>query len=75
MPSSAQVPAQLSWAELALILFPPARPPARRPVRTSSEIAANEQNLLSNICRSTLVELKTGLELLKIVPGSSRVYL
>jgi hypothetical protein len=29
LPSSAQDPAQLSWAELALILFPPARPPTR----------------------------------------------
>ena len=62
LPSSALVPTQLSWAELALILFPPARPPTRPPTRTSSEIAGNQQNLLSNICRSTLVELKTSLE-------------
>ena len=51
LPSSSQAPAQLSWAELALILFPPApaRPPAHPAghpaVRTSSEIAGNEQNL------------------------------
>ena len=59
----AQPQSQLSWAELALILFPPA--PGRPPVRTSSEIAGNERNLLSSICRSTLVELKFGFEKLK----------
>ena len=31
LPSSAQAPAKFSWAELALILFPPA--PARQPAR------------------------------------------
>ena len=58
LPSSAQAPAQLSWAELALILFPPApaRPHGRPPVRTSSEIMGNQLNLISNNCRSTPVE-------------------
>jgi hypothetical protein len=42
LPSSAQDLAQLSWAELALILF-------LQPARNSSEIAANEQNLSANV--------------------------
>jgi hypothetical protein len=35
LPSSAQAPAKFSWAELALILFPPApgRPPGRPAAR------------------------------------------
>ena len=65
--SSAPAPAQLSWAELALILFPPApaRPPGRPPGRTSSEIIGNQQNLLSNNCRSTPVEHETILKMWK----------
>ena len=61
LPSSAQAPAQLSWAELVLILFPPApaRPPGWPPGRTSSEIIGNQQNLLSNNCSSTPVEHET----------------
>jgi hypothetical protein len=55
LPSSAQAPAQLSWAELVVLLLYPA--PARP--QYSSEKAGNKQNLLSNICRSTLGELKT----------------
>ena len=47
---------QLSWAESTLMLINPA---TRPPVRTISEKAGNEQNLLFNICRSTLAELKT----------------
>ena len=43
LPSSAQAPAQLIWAELALILFPSA--PGRQYVQNSSEIGGNEQNL------------------------------
>ena len=68
MESSAQAPAQLSWAELALILFPPApaRPPGRPPVRTSSEINGNQLNLISNNCRSTPVEHETILFFLKM---------
>jgi hypothetical protein len=63
-----------SWAELALFLISPTTYPALPPphilrnhhhiscaatTRASSEIAGNDQNLLTNICRSTLVKLKT----------------
>ena len=44
LPSSAQAQAQLSWAELVLILLYPA--PGRPPTWNSSEIAGNKQNLL-----------------------------
>jgi hypothetical protein len=43
-----------SWAELALFLIS-----CTATTRASSEIAENDQNLLTNICRSTLVKLKT----------------
>ena len=36
------------------------------PIRNSSEIAAKEQNLLPKSCRSTLLELKTIKQILKI---------
>jgi hypothetical protein len=53
LPSSAQAPVQLYWAELVLILKYPAS------ARTSSEIAGNQQNMLCNICRTSPVESKT----------------
>ena len=54
-------------AELALFSINPAThhqppTPTHPPTRNISEIAGNEQNLLSNIGRSTLVELKTLLK-------------
>ena len=56
----AQPQFQLSWAELALFLIPPAaRPAGHPPGRSSSELAGNQHNLLCNIGRSTQVELKT----------------
>jgi hypothetical protein len=63
-----------SWAELALFLISPTTYPAPPPLhilrhhhhiscatttRASSEIDGNDQHLLTNICRSTLVKLKT----------------
>ena len=66
----AQPQFQLSWAELALVLIPPAARPsaplASRPaVRNSSEIAGIEQNLLFKSCMPTLLDLKTSKEILK----------
>ena len=52
LPNSAQLE-----AELAFILFPPIHPPTTTHW-TSKEIPGNEQNLLSNIGRSTLIESK-----------------
>ena len=46
---------QLSQAELALLSIDQAIRPAST---NSTEIAGNEQNLLSNTCRPALVELK-----------------
>jgi hypothetical protein len=49
------------WAEFSFIFS--FSPPT--PTQTSSEIAGNEQNLLFNIGRSTLVEYKLILKILK----------
>ena len=62
LPSSAQDPATAGLS-LALCSAFPHTPPT--PIRTSSEIAGNEQNLLFNIGRSTLVEYKSILKILK----------
>ena len=65
LPSSAQAPAQLIWAELVVFLLYPAPAHlagARPPTQNSSEIDGNKQNSISNICRSTLGELNTILE-------------
>ena len=55
LPSSAQDPAPAGLS----LAFP------HPPTRTSSEIAGNEQNLLFNIGRLTLVEYKSILKFLK----------
>ena len=61
LPSSAQDPA---LAGLSLALFS-AFPHPPTPTRASSEIAGNEKNLLFNNGRSTLIEYKSILKLLK----------
>ena len=48
---------QLGW--VSCIIDFPHQISCATTTRASSEIAGNEQNLLINICRSTLVELKT----------------
>ena len=59
----AQPQPQFNWAELALVSINPA---ARLPsARTSREIAGIQHNLLSNICRSTSLHLKTILKMWK----------
>ena len=50
-----------SWAEFSFILSFSPPTPTPHP-RASSEIAENEQNLLFNICRSTLEEYKSILK-------------
>ena len=56
LPSSAQDPAPAGLSLALFSAFP--HPPPPPPTRASSEIAGNEQNLLFNIGRSTLVEYK-----------------
>ena len=55
-----------SWlAEFSLILIYSYHPAGRPAVRNSSEIDGNQQNLLSNSCRSTLVKQKPVWKYLK----------
>ena len=54
-----------SWAEFSFIFSFSPPTPTHPPTRASSEIAGNEQNLLFNIGRSTLVEYKSILKILK----------
>ena len=73
LPSSVPT-GNFNWnlTELALISIPPAthpatRPPTRPPARNSSEIAGNELNLLTNICRATQGDPKTALKKVQVV--------
>jgi hypothetical protein len=60
--SQTPTPAPAGWLSLALFSFTPTTRPAGR---NSSEIDGNQQNLLSNSCRSTLVKQKPVWKYLK----------
>ena len=68
LPSSAQAPAQLSWAELALISFPPA--PTRPAGRPPGRLAAHPSRLVVKQLENSNTRLVIALGLVHEVVGN-----